>query len=202
MTSSSETNRSSYSDDGLDNLYKGPGMRCSYTIYPSTCEDSSESPGETFEYTINEAENEETDICGGDTSPIEINRSEPKTDEDIGEQATLPPDGNQKYLLEQIRIQMQTHIDGLKDTMLKEIREIRDTQREIQRDLVRLKATGHDGDGSVTALHYEPYRRRAQYAVRPLSTAGTQTNLSVETQTSNSESWVVKPDPDILITCL
>ncbi|XP_046364099.2 uncharacterized protein LOC124140522 isoform X3 [Haliotis rufescens] len=197
MTSSSEGNLSSYSDDALDNLHRGPGMRCAYSRrYSSTCEESSDSRTESFDNRIYEAENAVDDEC------VEVtNRSDPKADEDIiCERPMLPQDGNQKYLLEQIKIQMQTQFDGLKDTLLKELGEIKDTQRTLQQDLMRLKGSG--GDGDVMALNYEPFQRRAQYAVRPLSTAGTQTNFSVETQTPNSESWVVKPDADIVITSL
>ncbi|XP_046561165.1 uncharacterized protein LOC124270179 isoform X1 [Haliotis rubra] len=200
MTSSSETNHSSSSDESLDNLHKAPGVRCVYTLYTSSCDDSGGSPAETFEYTVNDPENDVANNCGEDTLPTETNSSDSKADADTEKQATSPHVCHQKELLEQIKMQMQGQIDELKDTLLKEIREIKDTQREIQRDLVRLKGSGIDGDDSIQALQYEPYHRRAQYTVRPLSTTGTQTALSVETQTP--DSWEVEPDADIEITSL
>ncbi|XP_067687215.1 uncharacterized protein [Haliotis asinina] len=202
MTSSSETNHSSSSgEESLDNLQKGPGVQCAYTLYTSSCEDSGGSRDETFEYTVNDPENDASNNCGEETMHTETNILDSKSDADTERQATPSHVCHQEDLLEQIKIQMEGKLDELKDTLLKEISEIKNTQKEIQQDLVRLKGSCNDGDGSITALHYEPYERRAQYTVRPLSTTGTETTLSdVETQTP--ESWDVEPDADIEITSL
>ncbi|XP_046561099.1 uncharacterized protein LOC124270105 isoform X2 [Haliotis rubra] len=92
----------------------------------------------------------------------------------------LPSSYDQKDLMS-ILMNIQTQ----QDTLLKEVREIKDTQKEIQRDLVRLKGSSSDGDLSVSGLNYE---RRARYSIRPISTVSMRIQEMLNSESSYGET--------------
>ncbi|XP_046364101.1 uncharacterized protein LOC124140524 [Haliotis rufescens] len=186
MTSSSDANRSSVSDGTLDNLYKG--MSCAYHKQSDA---SSDSHAETSDNANNEALNAVSGDYSNESSTIRRRRR--RTDQipdevTVDEHQPLPSSNYQKDL----SIDIMMNIQKQQDTLLKEIREIKDTQKEIQRDLVRLKGGSSHGDNSVTGLNYE---RRARYSIRPLSTICTQTFTEIqETPFSGSSSEETNED--------
>ncbi|XP_071104241.1 uncharacterized protein [Haliotis cracherodii] len=176
MTSSSDANRSSVSDGTLDNLHKG--MSCAYHKQSDASSDS----------------HAETSVSGdySDESST-LRRCRRRTDQipdevTVDEHQPLPSSNYQKDL----PIDIMMNIQKQQDTLLKEMREIKDTQKEIQRDLARLKGGSGHGDNSVTGLNYE---RRARYSIRPLSTIYTQMSTEIqETPFSGSSSEDTKED--------
>ncbi|XP_046561091.1 uncharacterized protein LOC124270105 isoform X1 [Haliotis rubra] len=157
MTSSSDATRSSLSDGTLDNLHKG--MVCAYN---KKRDDSSDSNDETLDNPNNKPIQAGSDDYFEESATITRRRKRLVPEELVrAEPQQLPSSYDQKDLMS-ILMNIQTQ----QDTLLKEIREIKDTQREIQRDLVRLKGSSSDGDLSVSGLNYD---RRARYSIRPMS---------------------------------
>ncbi|XP_067687214.1 uncharacterized protein [Haliotis asinina] len=156
MTSSSDANRSSLSDGTLDNLHKG--MVCAYK---NNREKSSDCNEGALNNPNSKSINTECDD-DFDESPTIRRRRKVPDEETLAEPQPRASSYDQKDLMS-ILMNIQTQ----QDSMLKELRDIKDTQREIQRDLVRLKGSSSDTDLSVTGLNYE---RRARYSVRPIST--------------------------------
>ncbi|XP_046364100.2 uncharacterized protein LOC124140523 [Haliotis rufescens] len=178
MTSSSDANRSSVSDGTLDNLHIG--MSCAYHKQNDASSDSHA---------------EASDNAESSTVYVRISRTDQVPDEvPEDEHQPLPSSNYQKEL----SIDIMMNIQKQQDTILKEIREIKDTQKEIQRDLVRLKGRSSYGDSSVTGLNYE---RRARYSIRPLSTVCTQTTTEIQ-EAPFSGSSSEETNEDVFITKL
>ncbi|XP_071104242.1 uncharacterized protein [Haliotis cracherodii] len=176
MTSSSDANRSSVSDGTLDNLHIG--MSCAYHKQSDA---SSDSHAEAYD--------------NAESTTVRISRTDQVPDEvPEDEHQPLPSSNYQKDL----SIDIMMNIQKQQDTILKEIREIKDTQKEIQRDLVRLKGRSCYGDTNVTGLNYE---RRARYSVRPPSTVCTQTTTEIQ-ETPFSGSLSEESNGDVFITKL
>ncbi|XP_067687218.1 uncharacterized protein [Haliotis asinina] len=179
MTSSSDANRSSLSDGTLDNLHKG--MVCAYKNNRENSSDSNDGPlnnpnSKSINTGCHDYFNESSTI---------LRRRKPKVPEAVtlaGPQQ-LPSTYDQKDLMS-ILVNIQIH----QETLLKEVREIKDTQKEIQRDLVRLKGSSSDGDLSVTGLAYD---RRARYSIRPMSTV----SMRIQ-EMANSESAYVRTNEE------